>query len=683
MLQSQSNQPPRAEQKPHAMEIHGDTRIDKYFWMKDRDSKPVLDYLKAENDYVEKVMAPEKALRETLYKELRGRIKEDDNSPPFKKGKYWYYVRFEQGKEYPIVCRKKGDLAQTEEILLNVNEMAKGHEFYSLSAWEISPDEKTIAFAVDQVGRRFYDVFFKDIQTGKLSEAKILQVSANFEWANDNDHLFYVKKNPETLREESVVRFALSTQKHEEVFFEKDDTFSVGVSRSLTDRWIYIVSEATDSTEWRILNADKPRDDFKVALAREEKHEYSLHDGGDAFYIRSNWKAPNFKIMKVKHDSVGNKDTWSELIPHSTESYIEGLNVFKDFINIEERFKGLTRIRLLDRKSQKQEWIQFPDEVYVVGIATNEVYAADRLRFDYQSPVTPASVYDYVYATKKSLLIKAQEVPTYDSKLYVTHRRWAKGHDGVQIPISIVHRKDTPLDGTAPALVYGYGSYGLSIDPGFRASVVSLLDRGFIYAIAHVRGGQELGRQWFETGRLMNKRNSFLDFISVTDFLVKEKWTHPKKVFAEGGSAGGLLMGGIANMRPDLFRGLLIGVPFVDALTTMLDASIPLTTVEYSQWGNPNEKPAYDYIKSYSPYDNIEKKNYPAMIVITGYHDSQVQYWEPAKYVAKLRELKTDSNLILFRTEMEAGHGGASGRFKRLEEQALEFSFVLKVLQQN
>lgn len=672
---------PVPAKKPHRMEIHGDVRVDDFFWMKERDTAPVLDYLKAENAFTAEEMAPQQALRDQLYKEIRGRVKEDDSSPPFRKGSYWYYTRYEAGKEYPILARKKGDLKAPEEILLDVNVLAIGHTFFQLGAWEISPDENMLAYGIDTTGRRFYDVYFKDLKAGTTLDTKIPKVAPNFVWANDNHTVFFVQKNEETLREERVWRFDTKDGKQDEIYFEPDDTFHLAIGRSLTDKYIYVVADSTDSTEFRIAPADGAPSVFKVVLPREKKHEYAIQDAGDVFYIKTNWKAENFRLMKATEKNLGDKTKWVEVIPHSKDVFLDTVVAFKHHLALEERTKGLTRLRVLDRNTMKESLISFPDAAYTVGIGTNEEYDAATLRYSYQSPNTPSTVFDYAFATKKSATVKVYEVPTYDPSLYVTERQWAPSHDGVLVPVTLLYKKGFKKDGTAPAHIYGYGSYGASTDPGFRGSIISLVDRGFVYVIAHVRGGQEMGRDWYEKGRLMHKKNTFKDFNAVAEFLIKNGYAHPRKLFAEGGSAGGLLMGAIANMRPDLYRGLLLGVPFVDVMTTMLDSSIPLTTFEYDQWGNPNEKAAYDYMRGYSPYDNIEKKEYPAMLVLTGYHDSQVQYWEPAKYVAKLRDLKTDHNLLLFRTEMEAGHGGASGRFKRLEEFALEFAFVLKVLE--
>lgn len=685
-VKSIKNQPikkskaPVAPQIPHKHEKHGDIRLDPYFWMKERNSKPVLKYLRSENKYVEEVMKKDKKLQDTIYKEIRGRVKEDDSSAPFRKGGFWYFVRYETGKEYPILCRKKGTLKAAEEILLDVNVLAKGKKYCALGAWDISPDGKTLAYTMDAVGRRFYDLHFKDLVTGKIAEESVLQISPSFVWANDSQNLFYIEKNSETLREEKIYRYSRAARSRTEIYFEADQEYSVHLGKSLTEKYIYIVSSATDSTEWRTLLADKPFDKPSVVLPRQPKHEYSIHHGGDCFYVRSNSRSMNFQLFRSEEASVGNQKSWEELTPASEEVFLEDVAVFKEVLVLEERFNALTRLRLLKRTSQGELSIEFPDECYVVGLGVNEEYGTDRIRYNYQSMVRPPSVFDYILTTGKSELMKTTEVPTYDLTNYGSKRLWAVARDGEKIPVSLVYKLTTPLDGSAPMLQYGYGSYGISMDAGFRNSAVSLLDRGFVFAIAHVRGGQEKGRKWFEDGRLFKKKNSFFDFIDTTEFLVKQKVCHPQKVFAEGGSAGGLLMGAVANLRPDLYRGMIVAVPFLDVVTTMLDDSIPLTTVEYSQWGNPNEKAAYDYIKSYSPYDNISAKAYPAMLVLTGYHDSQVQYWEPAKYVAQMRKTRTDSNLLLFKTEMAAGHGGASGRFQRLKEIALEFAFLIKIL---
>lgn len=666
--------PPKAAEKPHTHEKFGDVRQDPFFWLKERENPEVIAYLKAENAYMDEVMKPVKGLQEKIYEELRSRVKEDDSTVPFKNGPYYYYARFETGREYPIYARKKGLADAKEEILLDVNEMAKGQSYFSVPFPKPSPDHSKLLYAVDNKGRRFYDLHVKDLATGRDLES-IPETTGDSEWANDNKTIFYTKQHKETLRPQWVYRHHLGETKDELVFEEKDEAFFAGLAKSRTEKFLFLVSQSTLSHEWRFLDADHPEGKFEVFLPREKEHEYTIEDGEDGFYVVTNWKAKNFRLMKAPRRAA-KKEEWKEIIPNRGDALLEGVSFFRSHFAVEERYQGLTRLRVFDRKTDQAEEIKFPDPTFVVGGGTNEEYDTPFFRYSYQSLNRPESVYDYDFAKRTSELKKQKETPNLDPSQYVSERLWATARDGTKIPISLVHRKDFKR-GNSPLFQYAYGSYGYSMEPWFSTSIFSLVDRGFVYAIAHIRGGSEMGRHWYEDGKFLKKKNTFTDFIDCTEFLVKEGYGKPGHVYAEGGSAGGLLMGAVANMRPDLYRGMHAAVPFVDVVTTMLDDTIPLTTFEYDEWGNPNKKEYYDYMRSYSPYDNVGAKAYPNMLITSGLHDSQVQYWEPTKWVARLRKLKTDGNLLLLRTEMEAGHGGASGRFQKLKEKAEEYAFVL------
>lgn len=668
--------PPDAKQIPYKMKKLGDTRVDPYYWMKDRDSKAVLDYIHEENDYQKKVMEGAEPIADELFKEMKARIKEDDSSAPYKKDDYYYYSRVEKGKEYPIYCRKLRTLSNAEEIILDVNVLAEGKKYYSASVVDISPNHEMLAFAVDEVGRRFYAIHFKNLRTGQILTETIPDTTGNWVWANDNKTGFYSQQHPETLRSEKVFRYSLGAKSAVEVFYEKDEIFHLGVGKSLNGRTIFIGTSSFDSSEYHFLSADSPTEEFQLFNKREKNHEYSVDDGGDGFYIRTNLKAKNFKLMKCSYENT-QRAAWKDVVAHRKDVYLSGASVFQDFMALEVRKNGLTLIEIVNRKTNKKKVIEFPDATYVAQIATNEEYKTETLRYAYTSLVQPPSVFDYNIKSKKSVVVKKQDVPTYKSQLYKSDRVWAKAKDGTKVPISLVYRKDKFKKGKNPILIYGYGSYGLSMDANFRSSLVSLLDRGFVYAIAHIRGGQELGRDWYEKGRMLKKKNTFTDFIACTEFLLKKKYGKPGHVYMQGGSAGGLLMGAVMNLRPDLYRGVHAAVPFVDCLTTMLDPSLPLTTAEYEQWGNPNEAKPYKYIKSYSPYDNIKKLKYPNLLITTGYHDSQVQYWEPLKWIAKLRDYHVGENKLMMKTEMSAGHSGVTGRFARTREVADEFAFFV------
>lgn len=669
---------PKAEQIEHKLEKHGDVRNDKYFWLRERESPKVIQYLNDENAYTDRALAPVRGLEQTLFEEMKRRTKEDESSVPYKKGDYYYYNRFEKDQQYPIYARKKGSLTATEEILLNVNDLAKGKSYCEVGGLRLSPNQEIMAYGVDFTGRRFYDIHFKNLKTGKTYSHTIDKTAGNMVWAADNQTIFFTKQNAETLRSDKVFRYDFNSHKSEQIYFEKDDTFNVYVSESLAKKYVYITSSSTLTTETRYLPSNKPHDAFKIFQARQAGHEYSVTDGDDAFYIVTNKNSKNYKLVKTdfQHTDIKN---WKDVIPHSDKNYVSDVTVFKNYLAVSERREGLTQIRVLSKDLKTDYHISFNDKSYLAGMGSNAEYDTEILRYEYESMRMPETTYDFNMATKAQELKKSKEVPTYNADLYVADRIFVTAADGAQVPVSILMRKDTPKNGTAPMLIYGYGSYGLNMDPWFSQSILSLVDRGFVYAIAHIRGGSEMGRDWFDNGRVLNKKNSFTDFISCTEAMIKQGFASPNRIFAMGGSAGGLLMGGITNMRPDLYKGIVAQVAFVDVITTMLDDTIPLTTGEYDQWGNPNEKKYYDYIKSYSPYDNVTPKAYPNMLITTGLHDSQVQYWEPAKWAAKIRELKTNNSLVLLKTNMEAGHGGASGRFERMKETATDFAFILMI----
>ncbi|WP_333694961.1 S9 family peptidase [Flavobacterium sp.] len=672
--------PPIAAQKDTVLEKHGDKRIDPYYWLNDRENPEVINYLKKENEYYEKMTAHTKDFRESLFQEMKARIKEDDTSVPYLYNGYYYITRYEKGKEYPIYSRKKGNLNAPEEILFDCNEMAKGSTYFNLGGLNVSEDNKLVAFATDYVGRRIYTLQVKNLETGEILSDKIENVTGNSVWANDNKTLFYSTRDKVTLRSDKIFKHVLGSSSAQDqlVFHEKDDTYMVYVMKSKSKKYLVINSSSTLTGEYQILNADKPNDKFKVFQPRTRGLEYTISHFENDFYIVTNKDgATNFKVMKTSENATG-KDNWVDVIPHKSDVLIEGIEIFKDYLVVEERSNGLNKIRIKPWKGQEY-YLPFEIETYSAFVGTNVDFDTDILRYSYQSLATPYSVIDFNMKTKTKEIKKEQEVlgGKFDKNNYKEERLWATAKDGTKIPISIVYRKETKLDGTSPLLQYAYGSYGNSMEPGFDSTILSLLDRGFIYAIAHIRGGEEMGRQWYEDGKLLKKMNTFTDFIDCSQYLISKKYTSAKHLYAQGGSAGGLLMGAVVNMAPQLYNGVIAQVPFVDVVTTMLDDTIPLTTSEYDEWGNPNDKTYYEYMKSYSPYDNVKAQDYPNMLVTTGLHDSQVQYWEPAKWVAKLRTLKTDKNVLFLDTNMDAGHGGASGRFESLKETAKEFSFIL------
>lgn len=674
--------PPVPHKEPHEMVMHGDTRIDPYFWMNQRDSDPVLAYLNAENDYTDAVMKSTETIQEKLFNEIKGRIKEQDQSVPYFENGYHYYTRFDEGKEYPIYCRKKGTLDASEEIMLDVNELAKGYNYYSAVGLNVSANNNILSYGVDTVSRRKYTIYFKDLTTGQLLDTKIPNTTGGVAWANDNKTVFYAVKD-ESLRPYRIYRHSLTdidSQTDELVYEEKDETFSTFVYKSKSNSFIFIGSGSTLTTEYRYIDANKPISNFKVIQPRERGLEYSVSHFGDNFYIRTNLDANNFRLM-VAPVAKPEKKNWKEVIAHREDVLLQGIEVFKEFLVLDERKDGLKQIRIINWTTKVEHYLDFGEEVYAAWIGYNPEFDTPLLRYTYTSMTTPSSTYDYNMVKREKVLLKQTEVlGGFSSDNYETKRLWVDASDGVKVPMSIVYRKGVELNGNNPTLIYAYGSYGASSDPYFSSSRLSLLDRGFIFALAHVRGGQELGRNWYEDGKLLKKMNTFTDFIDCSQYLVDNKYTNPEKLFAMGGSAGGLLMGVIANLRPDLYKGVIAQVPFVDVVTTMLDSSIPLTTGEYDEWGNPNDSTYYYYMKSYSPYDQVKAQPYPNLLITTGYHDSQVQYFEPAKWTARLRELKTNNNLVLLKTDMEAGHGGASGRFKSLREVAFEYAFMFKLL---
>ena len=668
-----------AKRIPTRLEKHGHVRIDDYYWLRERDNPEVIAYLKAENEYAEKQMAHTKPLEEKLFAEIIGRIKQTDMSVPFRLDDYFYYTRYEEGKEYPIYARKRGSLNDPEEIMLDANVLAAGHEFFSIGAWSISFAHDLLAYAVDTEGRRIFTTYVKDLKTGELLRDVIPEVTENIAWANDNRTLFYSKQDPTTLRPFQIYRHVLGTDAtHDQLVYEEsDETFVAYIFKTKSKKFLMMVSAHATSHEYRFLDADDSFGAFKLFLARERDHEYHIDHFQDRFIIRTNQGAKNFRLAATPIDRPG-KEHWQEIIPHRSDVYLGDFEIFRDHLVLEERKRGLTHIRVIPWSGGESYDLEFEEPAYRANVGTNPEINTAIMRYEYTSMKTPLSIYDFDMNTRQRTLLKQEEVlGGFNSADYESERLYAQAPNGTEIAVSIVYAKGMQRDGQHPLLLYGYGAYGLSIDAAFASPRLSLLDRGFIFAIAHVRGGQELGRQWYEDGKLLRKKNTFTDFIACAEFLIREKFTQPDRLFAMGRSAGGLLMGAITNMRPDLFDGIVAEVPFVDVVTTMLDPSIPLTTGEYDEWGNPDEKEYYFYMLSYSPYDNVETKDYPNLLITGGLHDSQVQYWEPAKWTAKLRALKTDSNRLLLKTNMEAGHGGASGRFRRHHETAFAYTFLL------
>jgi oligopeptidase B len=668
---------PVAEKRPVTLELHGDTRVDDYYWLRERDNPDVISYLEDENTHTEKMLEPFSGLQGILFDEMKSRIKQVDQSAPYRLGEYFYYLRYEDGKEYPIYARKKGSLDAPEFVMLDVNELAGDAAYFALRNFSVSPDGTTAAYGVDTTGRRFYDLYFMDIESGELLPDKIENVRPNFEWANDNQTILYGKQHPDTLRAYRIYRHHLGDTDDALVYEEPDEENYLSLRKSRSNAFFYLTSGQTVSSEVRYLSADSPEDSPTVFLPREENHEYSVTDGIDRFYIKTNDDAKNFKLMEAPLDDTS-KEAWTEVVGHRDDALLEGVNVFENHIVATITDNGLSQIEVIDRSDGSTKRVAFDEAVYVAYPSSNYEFNTDMLRYKYESLTTPDSTYDYNLATEEHTLVKADEVVgDFDRTNYQTEFRLATARDGTEVPISIVYRKGMEKNGQNPLLQYAYGSYGSSSFPYFSANRLSLLDRGFVYALAHIRGGSEMGREWYFDGRQLNKKNTFTDFIDVSKFLIDEGYTSPDHLYAQGGSAGGLLMGAILNMAPEYYNGVLAAVPFVDVVTTMLDGDIPLTSGEWDEWGDPREKEFYDYMLSYSPYDNVAKQDYPNILVTTGLHDSQVQYWEPAKWVAKLREHKTDSNMLVLKTDMSAGHGGTTGRFRRLEDAALNYSFFI------
>jgi oligopeptidase B len=673
---------PIAKQQAKVLSIHGDERLDNYYWLNDRENPEVIDYLNQENAYKEEAMASHKDVEEQIYQEIIGRIAPTDMSVPFFDNGYWYFTRFEEGKEYPIYSRKQGSLEAAEEIMLDGNAMAEGHAYFQIGGVSVSPDNQWLAYSTDTVSRRQYNLFFKNLATGEVLDKYIPNTSGGAVWANDNVHVFYTWKDKTTLRSSKIYRHKVANKSNKStlVFEEKDDTFNCGVSKTKSNEFILIGSYSTVSTEFLYLNANLPKGEFQLIEPRRRDHEYNVDHFGDAFFIVTNWEAQNFRLMQtsVKNTTQAN---WQEVIAHREDVLLESIEIFKDFYALSERVQGITQLRIKTWDGSNDYPISLGEEAFCIYPSVNPEFDTDVIRFGYTSMCVPSSVYDYNVKTQTATLLKQQIiVGGYDAAQYQSERIFATAADGTLVPISLVYKKGLKKNAKNPTLLYAYGSYGHSMDPYFSQSRLSLLDRGWIFAIAHIRGGQEMGRHWYDNGKLLQKKNTFTDFINCAEHLINQQFTNVNYLTAMGGSAGGLLMGAVMNMRPDLFKGIVAAVPFVDVVTTMLDDSIPLTTGEYDEWGNPNEAEYYFYMKSYSPYDNVSQQNYPATLVTTGLHDSQVQYWEPAKWVAKLRELKTDDNLLLLHCNMTTGHGGASGRYEMFKEVAMEYAFLLKVV---
>ena len=669
--------PPLAAVRPHQFNEHGNVRIDQYYWLRDRDNPEVIKYLEDENAYTKAVMAHTEALQDRLFEELKGRVRQNDQSVPFRQGGYFYYTRLVEGKDYPIYARKRGSLDAPEEILIDGNALGEGKPFFQVMGWQISSGEDLLAFAVDTMGRRIATLRIKNLRTGELLPDVIPRVTGNMAWAEDNRTLFYTKQDSVTLRWDRIYRHLLGTPASADqlVFNEKDDTYNAFVFKTKSRRFVMIGSEQTVASEYLFVPADRPAQPFRTVIPRQRGREYQADHFGDYFYIRTNDHATNFRLMRtpVANPGVSN---WQEVVPNRPDVFLDEVEIFRNYLVLTERKDGLINIRLRPWTGPGEHYLDFGESAYLAYTSTNREFDTPILRFGYTSLTTPTSIYDYDMRTRQKTLLKRDEIlGGFEPANYVTERLYTTARDGTRVPVSVVYRKG--IARPAPLLLYGYGSYGSSTDPTFSSDRLSLLDRGFVYAIAHIRGGQEMGRAWYDDGKLLKKKNTFTDFIDVADDLVRRGYASPDRLFARGGSAGGLLMGAVVNMRPELFKGVIAGVPYVDVITTMMDASIPLTTSEYDEWGNPNDSTYYRYMLSYSPYDNVERKAYPNLLITAGLHDSQVQYFEPAKWTARLRAMKTDNNRLILRTNMEAGHGGASGRYKRWHDVAFEWAFLL------
>jgi oligopeptidase B len=670
---------PVAKKIPKSLTMHGDTRIDNYYWLNERENPEVIAYLEQENEYTRAMMKHTEELQAGLYDEIVGRIKQSDMSVPYKRNGYYYYTRFEEGKEYPVYCRKKGDLDAPEEVMLNVNELAEGYSYFHVAGISVSHDNRILAYGVDTVSRRQYTIWFKNLDNGTVYQDRISNTTGSVAWASDNKTAFYTAKDEVTLRPHKIFRHSMGSSPNGDplVYHEEDETFRTGVYLSKSMEYIMIGSFSSISTEYRFLPAANPLGQFRILQPRQKELEYYVSHYHDSFYIRTNHDAINFRLMRTDIANTG-MNQWEEVIAHREDVMLEDFAVFNDFLALQERSGGLTGLRVMEQKGGDDHYIRFDEPIYMAYLSTNLDFDTHILRYGFTSLTISNSVYDYDMKSRESTLLKRQEVlGGYDPGEYVSERVFAVAADGEEIPVSMVYRKGLDSNGANPLVLYAYGSYGASMDPYFSSVRLSLLDRGFIYAIAHVRGGEEMGRRWYDDGKLLKKKNSFTDFISCAEMLIERGYTDPGKLFAMGGSAGGLLVGAVINMRPELFRGAIAAVPFVDVVTTMLDQNIPLTTGEYDEWGNPDNREYYDYMLSYSPYDNVAAKEYPALLVTAGLHDSQVQYWEPAKWVAKLRDMKTGDRLLLLQVNMDYGHGGASGRFEIYKETALEYAFLI------
>ena len=675
---------PIAEKIEKKLSIHGETRIDEYYWLNQRGDKKVINYLNAENSYRDNYMKDYKGLEEELFQEIKSRIKEDDSSVPYLDNGYYYYTRYEKGKQYPIYCRKKENLEAKEEVLIDANIMSEGYDYFRVGDIEISPDDKVMAYSIDTLSRRIYTIYFMNLETREVHKENIKNTSGSITWANNSKTLFYNLKDIETLRTDRVMMHNLnSNSTDKEIFFEDDETFSVYSYKTKNDKYIIIGSSSTLSQEFRYVSADSPNQDFKIFQKRVNGLEYSIDHFDGKWFIRTNKdKATNFKLM-ICDENKTNKDNWRDYISHRQDVLLEDIDLFNNHLVITERKTGLRRIEIRPWKGGDSHYIEFEDETYSLYSSTNLETNTNKFRYSYSSMTTPNSVIEYDMNSKEKIILKETEVlgGKFDKNNYVSLRVWAPARDGKKIPISLVYRKDMYKNGENPLLLYGYGSYGITNNASFSSVRLSLLDRGFVYAIAHIRGSQYLGREWYDDGKMFKKKNTFYDFIDSGKFLIKEGYSNDEKLFAMGGSAGGLLMGAVVNMEPKLFRGIVAGVPFVDVITTMLDEDIPLTTFEYDEWGNPNNKDSYDYMLSYSPYDQVAEKEYPAIFITTGYHDSQVQYFEPAKWIARLRDRRTNNEPLLMYCNMDAGHGGASGRFEAYKETAMEYAFFISLLE--
>lgn len=685
---TQFSAPPLAEKIDSVLTIHGNNRVDPYFWMRltdeqkmaktpDKQTQKVYNYLNAENAYTDEVLKSTNDLQEKLYDEIVGRIKQTDESVPYFKNGYWYYVRYEEGKEYPIYCRKLNTLENSEEILINANERAEGFNYYEVTGLNVSTDNKILAFAEDTLSRRIYTIRFLNLETGELLPDKIDNASGGGAWANDNKHYFFTSKDQVSLLSNKIWRHKLGVEKDVLVYKEKDPSYYIGVYKSKSDKYIIIWNGSTLSSDYHLIPADDPTAKPVNFTPREAVHEYDIVHFENKFYIVTNWDAQNFRLMETPENATS-KENWTEVLPHREDVLIEEFEIFKDYLVVNERKNALNQLRIMNQHNGEEHYLDFGEPAYVAYISTNPEFDSNQLRFSYSSLTTPSSTFDYNMDERTRELKKQQEVVGgHDPLAYVTERLYVESRDGKQIPVSLVYKKGTELNGKAPLLLYAYGSYGNTIDPYFSSTRLSLLNRGFVYAIAHIRGGQAMGRAWYDDGKMMNKINTFNDYIDCAQALIDKKYTSAEHLYGMGGSAGGLLMGAVVNMAPALFNGIVAQVPFVDVVSTMLDETIPLTTNEFDEWGNPKDEESYFYMLSYSPYDQVSEQEYPHMLVTTGLFDSQVQYWEPAKWVAKLRTVKTGNNLLLMHCNMDAGHGGASGRFEQYKEVAMEYGFLL------